>query len=168
MACSLQLWFPTFKFKSLCNSLIKLNGERGAKRKIIAGLPGRIIFFFLFFFVVDNQSSISDPSMNSWTQRTTVGQLWFWSNPSPVWVQCDLCEGGFAAVRLLHLIPGLHYTSGPVKQCTDEGTSPSLQRRRAILYCLMRRWGNIITSAESSKVKPECSSECPNISVWQS
>lgn len=32
----------------------------------------------------------------------------------------------------------------------------------------MRRWGNIIASAESSKVKPECCSKCPNIDVWQS
>lgn len=71
-------------------------------------------------------------------------------------------------MRLLHLIPRLHYTSAPVKQRTDVGTSPSLQRRRGILYCLMRRWGNIITSAESSKVKPECCSKCPNIGGWQS
>lgn len=69
---------------------------------------------------------------------------------------------------LLHLIPRLHYTSAPVKQRTDAGTSPSLQRRRGILYCLMHRWGNLITSAESSKVKPECCFKCPNIGGWQS
>lgn len=82
----------------------------------------------------------------------------------PVWS----LWGRVAAMWLLHLIPRLHYTSAPVKQRTDVGTSPSLQRRRGILYCLMHRWGHIITSAESSKVKPECCFKCPNIGGWQS
>lgn len=102
---------------------------------------------------------------HSGSSRSSCG-----SDPAvwPVRVQSDLCERRFAAMRPLHLIPGLHYTSGAVKQRTDAGTSPSLQRRRGILYCLMRRWGNIITSAEGSKVKPECCSKSPNIGVWQS
>jgi len=46
--------------------------------------------------------------------------------------------------------PRLHYSTSPVKQHTDAGTSPSLQRRRGTLYCLMQHWGNIITSAKSN------------------
>lgn len=104
------------------------------------------------YFIKTCRFQLWDKYVNSLTQLKDVGQLWFWSSRAVVWVQTDQCEGGFAAVRLLHLIPGLHYTTGPVKQHTDMGTSPSLQRRRGILYCLMHHWGNIITSTKCCKV----------------
>lgn len=96
-----------------------------------------------------------------------MGQLWFWSSHSLMCGQTDQREGGCAAARLLHLIPGLHYTTGPVKRHTDTGTSPSLQRRRGILHCLMRHWGNIITSTKCSKVEPESRLTCPDLIVWE-
>lgn len=41
---------------------------------------------------------------------------------SPDW---SVWREGFAAVRLLHLIPGLQYTSRPVQRPADVGTSPA-------------------------------------------
>ena len=106
-------------------------------------------FFFLFFFL--NVHVPAPRATYEWLWKDE-GQLWFWSSRSLAWVQADPCEGGFATLRRLHLIPELHYTSSPVKEHTDAGTSPSLQRRRGILYCLMHHWGNIMTSTECSEV----------------
>lgn len=106
--------------------------------------------------------------MNSWTRWKVVGQLWFWSSPSPVWVQYDLCEGEFAAMLLLHLIPGLHYTSAPVKQRTDVGTSPSLQRLEE--YCVASCAAEVISllQPKAPRLNLECCFKGPNIGGWQS
>lgn len=44
--------------------------------------------------------------MNGLTLWSDAVQLWSRSSRGLVWVQTDQREGGFAAARLLHLIPG--------------------------------------------------------------
>lgn len=103
------------------------------------------------YFIKTCRFQLWDKYVNGLTQLKDVGQLWFWSSRAVVWVQTDQCEGGFAAVRLLHLIPGLHYTTGPVKQHTDMGTS--LPSKDVEEYCIASCTTEVISLLQPNAAK---------------
>lgn len=99
--------------------------------------------------------------MNGLTQWKDGGQLWFWSSRSLVWVQTDQCEGGFAAVRLLHLIPGC--ITQPIQSNSTQTRGLPLPSKDVEEYCIASCTTEVISLLQqsltwiSSKVsKPHC------------
>lgn len=93
------------------------------------------------------------------TQWKDVGQLWFWSSRSLVWVQTDQCEGGFAAERLLHLIPGC--ITQPVQSNSTQTWGLPLSSKDVEEYCIASYTTEVI-----SLLQPNTAKSNLNIVLW--
>lgn len=95
---------------------------------------GTIILVYLLIYNCFTLRCACSNYMNGLTQWKDVSQLWFWSSCSLVWVQTDQCEGGFAAVRALHLIPGC--ITQPVQSNSTQTQGLPLPSKDIEEYCI--------------------------------
>ena len=105
--------------------------------------------------------------VNGLTRWRDVDQLWFWSSRSLVWDQTDQCEGGFAAARLLHLIPGCITQPGQSNSTQTRGLPPPSKdvEEYSIASCttevisLLQPHAKNLTWITSHVSKPHCARE---------